>query len=302
MTDEHKQAKINRIGGSEIGIIMGVNPYQTPVELYFSKIEKLEIKDNQHMKMGRRTEPIIADTFAEETNSTIIKPPKDYYIDGIFIASPDRFYHNGSDKIYILECKNTTKKIEDDAEYSHYLQLQWYLGIIGYESGAVAYLINGYDFKYFSYNREEKIIAEMRQKATDFWNNHIIPRIPPEPVNANDIIQLYPKALLGKTIETDIDGFDIWNQLCMVHSNVSEYNKQEDELKEKLKLKMRDSEGKFDTETLLYADRILATWKSGKNKMIFDEDKFKMEKPELYEQYLIEKKSERRFLPKYPKG
>ena len=187
MTDEHKQARLKGIGGSEISAILGINPYSTPYDIWLNKTQGKEIEDNDAMWWGRKDEPNIAELFALKTGFTIVEPEKPYYVkDEIFIASPDRFYKNGTNSLHVLECKSTTKFIEDDAEPSHYAQLQWYLGITDCKSGAVAYRI-GHELKTFYYAKDEIYIEAMQTAAIDFWNNHILTGIPPEPTTLGDL-------------------------------------------------------------------------------------------------------------------
>ena len=56
------------IGASEAGAIIGVNPYQTPVDVYLSKIGKgLPVDDNLAMWLGRKLEPVIRERFQMES-------------------------------------------------------------------------------------------------------------------------------------------------------------------------------------------------------------------------------------------
>lgn len=306
------------IAGGQIAAVMGVNPYKTELDVYLDIVENRPFISTEATEDGQLLEPAIIKKFEKKNNAKLfdsvayLKEHNINHIDtGKYHFVQDLTYpylRAATDKIYsinnefgILECKKSDYDLNDEPRIFDYLQLQWCMGWYKMQNGALQYLVFGKFREPFFFKFDSQLFEEMKQKAIAFWNNHIIPRIPPEPTNTKDILQLYPKAETGKVIEADIDGFDLFNQLCMTHEEKSELEKREDELKEKLMLKMADSEGKFDAESLQYAGKVLATYKNNKDSRKFDEDKFKAEQSVLYNQYLIDKKGIRVFRVKYSK-
>ena len=56
------------IGGSDAGAICGLNPYSSPLDVYFNKTgEAPETEDNEAMRQGRDLEEYVARRFTEET-------------------------------------------------------------------------------------------------------------------------------------------------------------------------------------------------------------------------------------------
>src|SRR5690242_12186881 len=54
--------RMNGIGGSEVGTILGLNQYQSNVELFYKKLGEVpDEPDNLHMFWGREHEDTIAD-------------------------------------------------------------------------------------------------------------------------------------------------------------------------------------------------------------------------------------------------
>jgi predicted phage-related endonuclease len=306
------------IAGGQIAAVMELNPYKTQLDVYLDIVENRPFIPTEATEDGQLFEPAIIKKFQKKNNAVLfdsIDYLKSHNINHIdagkyhFVQDIEYpFLRAATDKIYrigendgILECKKTDYDLNDAPRMMDYLQIQWCMGHYQIPNGALQYLEFGKFKEAFFFKFDTELFAEMKQKAIDFWNNHILPRIPPEPVNTNDILQLYPRAEQGKVIEADIDGFDLFNQLEMTHAEKVILEKQEDELKEKLMLKMADSEGKLDAESLQYAGKILATYKNNKDSRKFDEDKFKAEQSVLYNQYLIEKKGLRVFRVKYSK-
>lgn len=62
--EEWLDTRRDGVGGSDIGVIMGVNPYSCPTRLFFEKLDLTEPKDltdNDSVHWGRLDEPIILD-------------------------------------------------------------------------------------------------------------------------------------------------------------------------------------------------------------------------------------------------
>lgn len=58
------------IGGSDAGSICGVNPYSSPMKVYYDKISDTvgEQQDNEAIRQGRDLEQYVAQRFMEETS------------------------------------------------------------------------------------------------------------------------------------------------------------------------------------------------------------------------------------------
>ncbi len=63
----------SHIGGSDAGIIMGVNPWTTPYQLWEQKVIGKEVPENEAMSRGKRLEPIARDLYIEMTG-IYVKP------------------------------------------------------------------------------------------------------------------------------------------------------------------------------------------------------------------------------------
>lgn len=138
------------IGGSEIGVIAGLNKWQSAYTLWATKTGQIEenYTDNDAMFWGRTLEPVILDHFASQhpelivtagdgTYANIENPWQHANPDG-FIATPDG--RNG-----ILEIKTAMYEEDwrDGVPKTYMAQLQWYLRVFGYDYGYVAVLFHG---------------------------------------------------------------------------------------------------------------------------------------------------------------
>ena len=106
------------IGSSDVGTIMGLNPYMTPYQYWrVKKMETLETaaeEDNDSMIRGRFKEDAIARMFEQVTGEKIVKRSEQIEVyrndkyPPYMQAAPDReVFAAGRSTRYILECKDT---------------------------------------------------------------------------------------------------------------------------------------------------------------------------------------------------
>lgn len=286
------------IGGSDIGAILGISKYKTPIDVYREKKENYTTPENIPMRAGKWNEELIAQLFAEKTGFKVFEPAKSLELisqlfadkpeieikifdssqmtftkDMIFKASIDRFFTDENGNTGILECKCSGGFLKEP-DISHFAQLQWYLGITGYDKGYLAYLCAYHELKYFEFNRDDEFISTMQTEALNFWNNHIVTGIVPDPVSAEDILKLYEKTN-GLSIEADESLVIAYNNLVDIQSKKKELTKEETRYKEMLQLAIKDN------EYITFNGKNLASWKFQSSSGI-DTDKLKTMYPDIY--------------------
>lgn len=296
-----KQRQIG-IGGSDVGAIIGVNPYKTAYDVWLEKTSDIPVvtDDNPAMKAGRMLEQAVAEWFSSETGFDIITP-KEANIKGKiknwYIANVDRFVNTGKE-MAVLECKTASSYAvsnwDTDIPMTYYFQLMHYLNVTGLDVGYIALLIDGRDFKYFRYEKDNDIIEMMEQDLDKFWQ-HVINKTPPPSQRMSDIVQKFP---------TDVGTEIIANDAVLTALEIIRDCK--DKIKE-LETKLQTSEfivkNYLEENTFLVDDsgNTLATWKASKPTKRFDSTRFKQENPEMYGKYEIESPGARRFIIKTSK-
>lgn len=209
---EFLKRRKNFIGGSDIGCIIGVNPYKTALDIYIDKTtDTIDETISEPARFGSLLEDIVAQEYSHKTGNKveieqelIIHPQYP-----IACANIDRWVNN---KEFILECKTAgfMKRNEWGEEYTdqipeHYLcQCAWYAAVCDVPKVDIAVLIGGQAFKIYTYYRNIEFEEKLLQIGLNFWNNHVIPRIAPPPTNLADIVTLYPKSTgNGSSIEAN---------------------------------------------------------------------------------------------------
>ena len=290
------------IGSSEVGTILGLNPFETPLQLWRRK-KGLDApkEENFAMKAGHYLEDAVSKFYSDATGKQIIQSSGGDWLmvdeeKPYLRVSPDRtFWFPGRPKSNknkgILECKTTQMQI-DEIPSHWFCQLQYQLGVAGYEQGALAWLTQGRDFGYQDVWFDEELFEFIIGEVDKFWIDNIQGNIEPQPMNVNDIILRNPLHKIGKVLEVTEDLYNAYEELKEIKKELSELNAKKESLENLIKVKMEDAEALVEGAT------ILATWKAPKESEKFDEKKFASENADLYNAYKIKTQGSRRFLIK----
>lgn len=296
--EEHMAARKGSIGSSEISSVLGLNKYQSPLDLWRLKTGRTEpFEGNQFTKMGHMLEGIVAMLFDNANQYELVRGSEKMEIrfhddKPYFSASPDRYYMDNGE-VCILECKTTQREIdEDDLPLTWFSQLQWQLGICGIKKGAIAWLTRGVFFGFAEIEFDPDYFQYMTEKAEDFWVNYVMKDVEPEPISTEDVLTLHPKEKQGKVIVAADELSEMIDDLRHIKSEIGHLAKREKDLKQQIQLVMKDA------EKVMYMDETLVTWKASKESQVFNSKAFKEDHPELYQNYLQTKAGSRRFLVK----
>ena len=251
------------IGGSDISSICGINPYKSALTLYYEKTA--EIKENEEeniaMEMGTYLEPFLKGKFEKwfkNNEGTDIKVDKIPYIlqhptDLIALANVDGVFLHPVKGDCIVEYKTTSERNYKEWEGDklpdyYYLQCQWYMYATNFKYCYLAFLIGNRKFDVKIIERNEEVIANIAKQANDFWNNFIIPKLPPAPdgtESSKEVLEkLYPKEEEGKviTIEDSSEMKIIFNALEQLKIAKKEAELGIEEANQTLKAKMGTAE------------------------------------------------------------
>lgn len=305
--DEWLKFRANGLGSSDAGAILGVNEYKTPLDVYLEKTGQAPQKESTlRMQFGLDVEPIIAGMFEQRTG---LKTVNDFKIRThpqypFLIANLDRVIQGGERGTGILEIKTAGKAVQAKWEsqdipisQSYFIQIQHQMLVTGYQYGYFAILIFGYsgveDFHILEVQRDEKFIENILFPILfDFWNNHIIPRVPPEPKTINDVQILYPSPVEGKTLVATPEMVDKILRLKEVREALKPLEDEKKQIEDELKFEIADA------EAIVLGSETLATYKKSKDSLKFDTKRFEAENPELAQKYSVLVPGPRRLLIK----
>lgn len=282
--------KIRRrgIGGSDAAAIAGLSRYRSPVKVYMEKLGLIEdTEENEAMYWGTKLEDVVAEEFSLRTGlkirrkNAILKHPEHEFM----LANVDRLIVGKREG---LECKTSSayKAGEwegDEIPWEYALQCYHYMAVTGYDAWWIAVLIGGNRFVYKRIERDENIIANLIKIESDFWNNHVVKRIPPDPdgsdASSEFLKQMYPDSN-GEIIEFPSDVESLIEQYEQAKEDEKAAAERKAEAENKIKALMGDY------ETGYWKDRKI-TWKSLTTNR-FDTKRFQKDHPDLYRQYVNE--------------
>lgn len=302
--EEWLKARETGIGSSEIATIVGLNPWETPYQLWRRKLGIDPPKDeNFAMKAGHYLEDAVAQFWHDETGQDIIKASAgDWIIRNnerpYLQVSPDRTFwlagmpHNNSNK-GILECKTTQKSIDaDDLPKHWFCQVQYQLGVAELTQGSLAWLCSGREFGYKDLAFVPDFYQWLVEEAEKFWKDNIEGKQEPSAVSVQDVLLKYNKHTDGKVLEVGDDIFRDYQELKDVRKQIDALEERKERLEGNIKLAFGDA------EAISYGGDTLATWKAPKASMKFDAKAFQAEHKDLCAPFMRESQGARRFLLK----
>lgn len=294
------------IGSSEVGTILGLNPYETPYQLWRKK-KGLDAPtpENFAMRAGHYLEDAVSLFYQDETGNEIIKSSAgDWLIvnnERPFLrVSPDRTcWKRGMarkhDNKGIVECKTTQKEIDGDSLPQHWFcQLQYQLGVAELNWGAIAWLTAGREFGYRDLTFDKDFYDWMIEEVTRFWVDCIQGNQEPLAINVEDVILKSPRHIAGKTLTANDDIIAELAELKEVREELAALDQRKKAIEETIKMTMGDAEALVLPNT----DDVLCTWKAGKDRTKFDDKRFAQEHPDMYAQYTKTTAGTRTFLIK----
>ena len=274
------------IGGSDAAAIAGLSPWKSPIAVWLEKTGQAEPEEpGEAAYWGTVLEDVVAREFSLRTGlktrrrNAILQHPKYEWM----IANVDRFVVGEN---IGLECKTTSaynaKEWEGDEIPAQYIvQVQHYMAVTGAKAWWVAVLIGGQSFLYKKVERDDELIEQLIDIERDFWENHVVPSVPPEldgsPASTELVKRMYPRATLP-TVDLPSQAKDLIADLESVKEEIKLLEERKNEIENKLKSMLGDHEVGRIGDTVV-------TWKNVESKRI-DTKRLKQEKPEIYEQYL----------------
>lgn len=285
---EWLQERTKGIGGSDAGIILGLNKYRTAFELWLEKtgqVEPVEV-DNEAIYWGNQMEDVVAKEFEKRTGKKVRRTNFMYsHPEHPFIkANIDRLIVGES---ALLECKTASaylaKEWEGEEVPDTYLvQVQHYLGVTGKEKAYIAVLVGGNRFIWKEIERDEDLITMIFEAEKNFWERHVLGGEPPALDGSSAaekyLKEKYERAEKDKEIVLPGEYKELLLQYEKVKSDEKLIKSAKTEIENKIKAELKDAESGN-------ADRFIVTWKNQSRNSV-DSKALKEKFPDIYNQVL----------------
>lgn len=295
---EWLETRTGGIGGSDAAVVLGLNKWKTPFELWLEKTGQIPLQESQSEAAywGSVLEDLVAKEFEIRTGKKVRRrnamfQHPDY---PFLIANVDRMIVGEK---AVLECKTTSsynaKEWQDDEIPAPYIvQVQHYLGVLGpeYEKAYIAVLIGGQKFVYKEIQRDDELINIIFEAEIEFWKEHVEKGIPPALDGSSAAEQYlkerYAEAEPGKTVDLKREYQDKITELLSLKETISQLETQAKALENEIKNELKDAE-------IGFVQNYQVTWKQFESNRV-DTKKLKEQFPQVYEQ-VIKPSSYRRF-------
>lgn len=255
------------VGATDAAAILGVSPWRTAVDVWMEKtgrIEPADLSDVEAIRIGNVLEGPVAELYTMETGRELARPVgtsrhPDYH----FVACHPDFIAPGG----LVECKTfgianpMTKDKRDqwgdddsDQVPTQYLvQCHYQMLVTGAAWVDLAALIGGQGLRIFRVDRDEAFCQHMLKTVVDFWENHVIADVAPEPVNLGDCKLLYPEDD-GSTVQGGDEHVELIRQLHALKASKKETEAHIASVELQIKKAMGDA------YKLEVGGQIVATW------------------------------------------
>ena len=276
------------VGGPEVATIVGANPYDTLLGLYETKLGiRTGFEGNNHSDIGLALEPYVLDKVSKYLGMPLQKPTFLRHKEHSFLAgSPDAFIEGA-----LIEAKTTAMaSVSEDAEIPEYwiVQMQYYMGLSGRTKChlGVQLLSGNKEFFVKEFIFDKEYYDFLIDAATNFWFEHIIKRVAPEPSNNEDLKSLFPVSLAKSSNEATEEAILAIAELKEIKINVALEYKRKEELEFIIK------EAIAEKEALKSGDILLATYKSSTTNRL-DAKSLTREHPDLVAPYKTQSQTRR---------
>lgn len=262
------------LGGSEIGAAMGISPWKTPVQLWREKTGRAEPPKADPIgdaikRRGQKLEPYVRAMSIDKLQQLgldveLVAKNRRYFdralpwmtaeidfelrVSGVVeIAGAEVRFDR---ELITADCKTVTgfarrkwgTEGSDDVPLDYAAQFMHGLAMTGCDHCLCAALIGLDDVALYWIRRDDVTIPAMRERARDFWENHVLADVPPDPIKYADIRELYPEDN-GRTVEATPEIAEAARELRALGRKFDEL----DARREQLRLQIGGYLGEFKT-------------------------------------------------------
>ncbi len=293
------------IGSSDAAAAVGLNPYQSPLELWLVKtgrdagLPKPAFDDEESpMYWGTLLEPIVAAHYVRRTGckvrrvNAVLQHPEYPWM----LANIDREVL-GHAEVSILECKTAgihgARLWKEGVPEYVQLQVQHQLAVTGKAAADVAVLLGGQALRIHRIDRDDGLITRLIELEAKFWA-YVMADTPPPADGSDSAAQalqvLFPEDR-GPTLDLREDAAlnTTFAQWCAARHTIEQLSTVEAQCKATLQQAMRDASiARFATGAV--------SWKKSRDSTTLDTAALLKDQPALLVQYPKSRPGSRRFL------
>lgn len=303
--DEWLEVRKTGIGSSDAAAAVGLNPYQSQLELWMVKtgrgaaLPQVDPNDDSSpMFWGTLLESFVAAHYTRKSGNrvrkinAVLQHPEHAWM----LANIDREVMGAPD-VQILECKtagmNGAKLWRDGVPEYVQLQVQHQLAVTGKAAADVAVLVCGNEYRCYRIERSDALITRLIELEARFWD-YVIRDVPP-PADGSESAAMALQALYPYDnsevldLSEDVRMCAVFADLNAVRAVLAENEEMEAVLKHQIQQRMENvSRAVFDSGSV--------SWRRSRDSVTLDTDKLLASQPDLLQRFPLVKPGSRRFL------
>lgn len=279
----------NRIGGSDAGTILGMNPWKSAYTLWAEKCGMVEPNnpdpDNERIRLGHDLEQYVASRWMEFTGKKCQNDNHEYSLKEYpyLVGHIDRRVVGESAGLEIKTTSefNKTDFRAGDIEPQWYAQCVFYMAVTGMQKWYLAVMQYGKGVYCFEIQRNELEIENLLTACAAFWHQ-VITRIAPAVDGSDSTTDTLEKRYRASGVipddEVDMDPVeDLLNERRSIEESEKRLKEQKQAIDNEIKERLGESIGGWSTNWKV-------TWKPQKSTRL-DSAKLKEELPDVYAKY-----------------
>lgn len=312
--DQWLEVRRGGIGSSDAAAAVGLNPYQSQLELWMVKtgrdltlcsLEDRQVEDESNPTYwGALLEPIVAAHYTKRTGNrvrrlnAVLQHPAVPWM----LANIDREVL-GCPEVQLLECKTAgiqgSRLWQDGVPEYIQLQVQHQLAVTGKQAADVAVLLGGQELRIHRIARDEALIQNLMELEAQFWR--YVETDTPPPTDGSDSANralrcLYPRDR-GEVLDMrqDLEMSAAFSDLLAVRQVLDTHATLEAQLKQRIQQRMGEA-------SVALFDGGEVSWKRSADSQVLDIERLQRENAHLLSSYQTAQPGSRRFLVRTPKN
>lgn len=279
--------RLKGLGGSDMAAILGLSPYRSAVDVFLEKTGRAAPQEGTlQMRFGVYAEEFVAREYCEATGRAVQRftPMLQHADYPMVIGHIDRLVVPAGQKIAahkreirtgrLLECKTASAfAASNAAEWGqsgtdqvpqHYLiQIATYEALTGCAYGDLAVLFGNQELRIYTIQRDLELEREILARAAEWWRNHVIADVAPEPASEADVLKLFPRDN-QREIEATPEVAKAVARLASIKAGIKGLEAEEQAQRDLITAHMAEA------AVLRYQGATLATWKAAKESRRID--------------------------------
>lgn len=296
------QLRTKSVGASDVAAILGLSPWQTPLDIYRAKKGIPHPIDPDLAYFGHALEPVIAEWIVNRRTDDI-----GIILDGFsarskawpwLTAAPDRTTYRYDGKALVpVELKSSSAFSKaswaEGPPLFYQAQVQAQCAVLDAPYGWLAVLHGGNSPDLHRIERDDEFIEEQLVPETRrFWEEHVLAGVEPDPMSTAEAVSIWPGDPDVDAVEADDDLYALYADFMHCRREAKQASNDE----ARLALELQKAMG--DATELRYGGLVLATWKPQAGARRLDTTLLRKDHPDLADAYTTQGAPQRRFLPK----